>query len=78
MKVKSIEAAGLADVYNMEVEDIHDFAVENGVIVHNCFDTMRYVCAVNPISSVAPVPDKIKVYNPLDDDDVPRRRMIYL
>ena len=42
------------------------------------FDTMRYVCAANPISSVAPVPDKIKVYNPLDDDDVPRRRMIYL
>lgn len=78
MKVKSIEAAGFADVYNMEVEDTHDFAVENGVIVHNCFDTMRYVCAANPISSVAPEVVKPKIYNPLDDDEPPRRGLYYI
>ena len=31
------------DVYNMEVEDTHCFAVTNSkIIVHNCMDAMRY------------------------------------
>lgn len=31
-----------ADVYNMEVEDVHCFAVsKSNIIVHNC-DAMRY------------------------------------
>lgn len=42
MKVKKITFAGYEDVYNMEVNDIHNFAVEKGIIVHNCYDTLRY------------------------------------
>ena len=30
------------DVYNMEVIGTHNFAVNGGVIVHNCMDDIRY------------------------------------
>jgi PBSX family phage terminase large subunit len=40
--INSIRKMGRADVYNMEVEDNHNFAVEGGLIVHNCMDSMRY------------------------------------
>lgn len=33
---------GYEDVYNMEVEDNHNFAVNGGLIVHNCMDSIRY------------------------------------
>lgn len=39
-----IEPAGYSDVYCMEVEDVHCFAVNDGVIVHNCLDAARYAC----------------------------------
>lgn len=29
-------------VYNMEVEQHHNFAVNGGLIVHNCLDAIRY------------------------------------
>lgn len=42
MKIKNISKVPNADVYNMEVEDVHCFAVsKSNVIVHNC-DAMRY------------------------------------
>ena len=50
MKVKSIEYAGKADVYNMEVEDTHNFVVNGGAVVHNCYDEWRYVCMARPIA----------------------------
>lgn len=37
-----VEYDGYADVYNMEVEDNHNFAINGGLIVHNCMDSMRY------------------------------------
>lgn len=40
--IKSIRKIGRADVYNMEVDDNHNFAVEGGLIVHNCMDATRY------------------------------------
>ena len=40
--IKAIRKIGKADVYNMEVENNHNFAVEGGLIVHNCMDSMRY------------------------------------
>ena len=30
------------DVYNMEVDDNHNFAVNGGIVIHNC-DSMRYL-----------------------------------
>lgn len=41
-KVTSVHAVGYEDVYNMEVEDNHNFAVNSGLIVHNCMDDIRY------------------------------------
>lgn len=40
--VKSIRKSGKADVYNMEVDGNHNFAVNGGLIVHNCMDATRY------------------------------------
>jgi len=40
--VKSITYAGKQDVFNMEVEDTHNYSVEGGIIIHNCLDALRY------------------------------------
>lgn len=44
VKIKKIEKCGKADVYNMEVENVHNFSVNGGLIVHNCMDATRYFC----------------------------------
>lgn len=41
-RVKGIRLVGREDVYNMEVETHHNFAVNGGLIVHNCIDMTRY------------------------------------
>ena len=40
--IAKIELDGCEDVYNMEVADNHNFAVNGGLIVHNCMDALRY------------------------------------
>ena len=40
--VKSIKSCGKQPVYNMEVDKYHNFSVNDGIIVHNCMDSMRY------------------------------------
>jgi hypothetical protein len=40
--VKSVKRIGRENVYNMEVREHHNFAVNGGLIVHNCIDSMRY------------------------------------
>lgn len=42
VKVVGVELDGIEDVYNMEVLGTHNFAVNGGLIVHNCMDAMRY------------------------------------
>ena len=42
VRVKGVQPDGIEDVYNMEVEDTHCFAVNGGLIVHNCMDATRY------------------------------------
>ena len=44
VQVKSIRYVGRCDVYNMEVDKYHNFAVNGGLIVHNCIDAVRYAC----------------------------------
>ena len=39
--VKAVIPDGEADVYNMEVADNHNYAVNGGLILHNC-DSARY------------------------------------
>ena len=29
-------------VFNMEVEETHNFITKNGIILHNCYDSLRY------------------------------------
>ena len=40
--IKNIELDGNEDVYNLEVADNQNFAVNGGLIVHNCMDSARY------------------------------------
>ena len=58
MKVKSVKRAGRADVYNMEVEETHDFVIQGGVISHNCADEWRYFCMSRPVKPMLDVPEK--------------------
>ena len=39
---KRVQFVGKEDVYNMEVKEHHNFAVNDGLIVHNCVDALRY------------------------------------
>lgn len=45
----SVEPAGRADVYCLIADETHCFAVEGGLIVHNCYDEFRYMCMARPI-----------------------------
>ena len=42
IRVKRIQKMSAEPVYNMEVEQYHNFAVNGGLIVHNCIDSGRY------------------------------------
>lgn len=43
-RIKFIRRLPPEPVYNLEVEDTHCFAVNGGIIVHNCEDATRYLC----------------------------------
>ena len=77
MKVKSIKPAGYADVYNMEVEDTHDFIIQGGVIAHNCADDWRYMCMSRPVSPIIPVKEDKLLIDPLNIMPQKRRRRNY-
>ena len=47
-KVLKITHLKNEDVYNMEVKKHHNFAVNGGLIVHNCMDCLRYICQEIP------------------------------
>ena len=65
MKIKSITFSGIADTYNMEVDETHDYAIANGIISHNC----RYVCMENPIAPPVYKKPEPKPYSPLDTEE---------
>lgn len=65
-RIKSIKKAGRADVYNMEVEDTHDFVIQGGVIAHNCPDEVRYMCMSRPIKPIIPEKPRIMLNDPLN------------
>lgn len=44
VEIESIRKVGKEPVYNMEVKKFHNFAVNGGIIVHNCMDDIRYFC----------------------------------
>lgn len=51
MKITKIEYAGKRDVFNMEVEGIHSFVVNGGIVAHNCFDETKYFFMMCPIAT---------------------------
>lgn len=60
-KIKSIRPIGKQDVYNMEVATYHNFSVENGLIIHNCMDAVRYFTNTVVMRNRKPYDDS--VYN---------------
>ena len=62
VKVKSVKYIGKADVYNMEVDRHHNFSINGGIIVHNCYDGLTYgICAYHASKSKALEPEKNKM-----------------
>lgn len=43
MKIKSITKAGVEPVYNMTVDEHHNYMIHGGLILKNC-DSLRYFC----------------------------------
>ncbi len=41
-RIKRIDKLPSEPVYNLEVDNYHNFSVCNGLIVHNCIDAVRY------------------------------------
>lgn len=66
LKVKSVTPAGKADVFNMEVEDTHDFVIQGGVISHNCADEVRYLCMSRPIKPIKAQEQRVIISDPLN------------
>lgn len=42
VKVKAVRRRKIEPVFNLEVENHHNFEANGGFIVHNCLDAMRY------------------------------------
>lgn len=53
MKVKSIRPAGIEPVYNMTVEEYHNYLIHGGVILKNC-DAARYFAVTRTLWAEAP------------------------
>lgn len=71
MKIKSVTYAGKADVYNMEVEDTHNFVIQGGVISHNCLDATRYFCMLRQVAPEKISNNRTAIANdPLSDDNL--------
>ena len=64
MKVSKIEYSGKADVFNMEVEDVHSFIVNGGIVSHNCYDETRYFLMARPVKPKIEELEDEYVYDP--------------
>lgn len=56
-KVNTVKVVGVSldtqeDVYNMTVDDNHNFSVNGGIITHNC-DAMRYMVKTKRLTKVS-------------------------
>lgn len=53
MRVKSIRPAGVEPVYNMTVEEFHNYLIHGGVILKNC-DAARYFAVTRTLGAEMP------------------------
>lgn len=48
VKVKSVRITDdYEDVYNITVDNVHNYSVDNGMVIKNC-DALRYACEELP------------------------------
>ena len=64
MRVAKIEYAGKSNVFNLEVEDVHSFVVNGGIVSHNCYDETRYFLMANPLPDEEEETPQPKYYDP--------------
>ena len=69
MKIASITPAGKADVFNMEVEDTHNYVVNGGFVAHNCYDATRYFLMDHPMTATKKPPKVYKPFDPFNRDE---------
>ena len=50
MRIKSIKPAGIEPVYNMTVEEFHNYLIHGGIILKNC-DAVRYFCITRTLGA---------------------------
>ena len=67
MKILSITPAGKADVFNMEVEDTHNYVVNGGFVAHNGYDATRYFLMDHPMTPAKKPPREYKPFSPFDE-----------
>ena len=48
----------------MEVEDVHSFIVNGGIVSHNCYDETRYFLMARPVKPKIEEPEDEYVYDP--------------
>ena len=66
--IKRITKQGKEPVYNMQVENHHNYSVNGGFILHNC-DALRGFCIMRPIEAVKPPDESWKDEDWEDDLD---------
>lgn len=56
VKVKAISKTGTKEpVYNMEVDNLHNYISNDGIILHNCYDSLGYGLISYHIGNTKPV-----------------------
>lgn len=50
MRVKSVRSAGKEPVYNMTVEEYHNYLIHGGIVLKNC-DALRYFCVTRTLAA---------------------------
>ena len=53
MTVKRISSAGIEPVYNMTVEDCHNYLIRGGIVLKNC-DSIRYYAITRTLGAQMP------------------------
>lgn len=64
MKVKAIRPAGKEPVYNMTVEEFHNYIIHGGIVLKNC-DALRYFCVTRTLGA-----ERVFAKDDYDDEPV--------
>lgn len=62
MKVKNIKFSGIEPVYNMTVEEHHNYLIHGGIVLKNC-DALRYFAQLRTLSPETVDDDEEEYYD---------------